>query len=582
MPIPPVGWGAVEILIWDYFTELLNQGHEVKIVNKLRQNSREQNDTNSSYCQQLITEINSGNYDFVHLHYDCLYHILPFLTCKKVGITSHYPYIDQPEKHMSDGYSNVFQSICNNTKHTIFALSKKDYNTFYKFSLNKTQIILMYNGANSNEIRCIDEINKSCSNNTIYLGKISERKGQYKYQHLNGINIIGPGGRELSNWKGEWSRDDVYTNLTNYGNMLLLSDGENGTPLVLKEALMAGLPIVINKHSADDLDLSLPFIDIISDDKLNDLSYIENIMNTNRKKQHMYKEIRQYAMQHFDWSVILKNYVNTINTLKPSNVINHNVTIVTAFFDINRETNGDGRKLDEYLSWIQKTLQLNCNMYIVTEKRFVEFMKKHRPIKYNTYIKEDILENAHYYKYLPEITTILNSPEYKQRVAHPDRVECKLPKYNIIQYSKFGWLENAIADNPFNTEYFFWMDAGCSRFFLNLDITQPYPRMSTINNSYNRFIIQARRDIFTYPIDDTFIWKADNLLVGTLFGGYYKSVIQVKELLEEIFNKEMLNKQNVNNEQLGLALVYKKYPELFSLFINNGNNHLPLFIELGK
>jgi len=32
-------------------------------------------------------------------------------------------------------------------------------------------------------------------------------------------------------------------------------------------------------------------------------------------------------------------------------------TLVTAFFDINRHTQGDGRTIDEYLQWIHKTLQ---------------------------------------------------------------------------------------------------------------------------------------------------------------------------------------------------------------------------------
>ena len=53
----------------------------------------------------------------------------------------------------------------------------------------------------------------------------------------------------------------------------------------------------------------------------------------------------------------------------------NNVTLVTAFFDIGRELNGDGRKLADYLEWIKKTLQLNCNLFIVTEKKFVDFMK---------------------------------------------------------------------------------------------------------------------------------------------------------------------------------------------------------------
>ena len=33
MPIPPTGWGAVEILIWDQKLALEKLGHEVQIVN---------------------------------------------------------------------------------------------------------------------------------------------------------------------------------------------------------------------------------------------------------------------------------------------------------------------------------------------------------------------------------------------------------------------------------------------------------------------------------------------------------------------------------------------------------------------
>ena len=33
MPIPPNGWGAVEMLIWDYYQILTEQGHDVEIIN---------------------------------------------------------------------------------------------------------------------------------------------------------------------------------------------------------------------------------------------------------------------------------------------------------------------------------------------------------------------------------------------------------------------------------------------------------------------------------------------------------------------------------------------------------------------
>ena len=255
----------------------------------------------------------------------------------------------------------------------------------------------------------------------------------------------------------------------------------------------------------------------------------------------------------------------------------NNVTLVTAFFDIGRELNGDGRKLSDYLEWIKKTLQLNCNLFIVTEKKFVDFMKDNRPSNYNTYIKEDILENASYYKYLPKMKEILNSEYYKTRIAYPNRVECKLPEYNVIQYSKFGWLADAIKENPFNSDYFFWMDAGISRFFLDTDINKKYPSNTIINNSDNKFIIQQRYDLNNYNMNENFIWSAENLMKGTMFGGYKNIVSKIGLLIEKVFEKEMLNNNNVNNEQLALALVYKNNPELFYLINDDRRYHLILF-----
>ena len=51
MPIPPKGWGAIESLIWDYYTEFSKIGNEVKIFN-------------STDFEQVVRDINSFNPDF--------------------------------------------------------------------------------------------------------------------------------------------------------------------------------------------------------------------------------------------------------------------------------------------------------------------------------------------------------------------------------------------------------------------------------------------------------------------------------------------------------------------------------------
>jgi hypothetical protein len=260
------------------------------------------------------------------------------------------------------------------------------------------------------------------------------------------------------------------------------------------------------------------------------------------------------------------------------------VTIVTAFFDINREERGDGRTIDEYKSWIKRTLQLNCNLFIVTEEKFKEFFIENRNPYYNTYIKVIEFKDLHYYKYYNRMKEIIESPEYKNKIADPNRVECVLPEYNIIQYSKFDCLQMAIIENPFKSEYFLWMDAGCSRFFLDVDISKSYPSKNGIellNQSNDRFIIQNRRDLMTFPIDDNFIWRSDNLLSGGMFGGSKSAIQIISNLLEHVFIEIMLNNKNVNNEQLALAIIWKEHAELFYLLNNNSPHHLIIFKWLG-
>ncbi len=319
MKIPPPGWGAVEILIWEYYQELIKYDHEVDIINIIRNNSYEQNSPNTEYSQNLINTINSKEYDFVHLHYDCLYHILPFLKCKNKGITSHYPYIDQKDKHTNDGYSKIFGEICNNNLHNIFTLSKKDYNTFYENSKDTSKIFLLTNGANHKEI--ISDINGCNKEKSIYIGKIEERKQQFKYCKISNIDFYGKclddNFKILDCYKGEFDHNNLMNIMKTYGNLVLLSKGE-ADPLVIKECMMAGLPIVTNKHSIEGLNFEeiKKYIDIIPDDKLEDLEYIENIIKENLKKQIYKEEIRKYALENFSWNFIIKNYLDIIEKIK--------------------------------------------------------------------------------------------------------------------------------------------------------------------------------------------------------------------------------------------------------------------------
>ena len=237
-------------------------------------------------------------------------------------------------------------------------------------------------------------------------------------------------------------------------------------------------------------------------------------------------------------------------------------TLVTAFFDINREQNGDGRKLEEYMEWMKNTLQINGNLYIVTEEKFVPFIQEHRPSQYPTVIKVQSLQDCRYYQYYDRICEILKSDLYKSRIQHPNRVECILPEYIVIIYNKFEWMEHAIEEDPFHTPSFFWIDMGISRFFLDVDVSKPYP--GPCIHTTDKFIIQQRYDLLHYPIDDNLVWRSDNLLKTGMFGGTKACVLPVSKAMEDVF-VNMLENGCVNNEQIGIAVVWKQHPEWFHL-----------------
>jgi glycosyltransferase involved in cell wall biosynthesis len=305
MPIPPPGWGAVEILIWDYYNELKKLGHSVMIIN-------------TKDIGKIIDIVNTYNFDFVHLHYDVYYIILFHLRCPRIAITSHYPYIDRIEKHREDGYDRMFNYLIKQSKFYNFVLADKDKDTFLRYGANPNYIKKIKNGINSS-LFSFEETPKF--DKTIYLGKITPRKNQSRYQNMDTIDFVGNCDDSSfnmirSNYLGEWTRERIHGELTNYVNLLLISEGE-ADPLVVKEALIAGLGVVINKSSSENLDTNQDFITVIEDEKAKDLEYVKEKLEENKKISITKRsEIRKYGISKFDISIEVESYLKVIESLE--------------------------------------------------------------------------------------------------------------------------------------------------------------------------------------------------------------------------------------------------------------------------
>jgi glycosyltransferase involved in cell wall biosynthesis len=239
-----------------------------------------------------------------------------------VAITSHYGYIEQLHKNIDHNYYmpifNGFKLISNSDKCYIFALSQGIKDTYIKNGMNPDKIYVTPNGARED----LFNFRKDCikPNESICVGKVENRKRQELILQY-GSNVYFAGnlatGIDFNNewYLGEWSKETLYSHLTDYANLVLLSNGE-ADPLVVKEALMAGLGVVISEYATANLDLSQPFISVVSEMQIRNKSFVKYVIEENRKKSiSMRNEIRQYAIDNFGWSKLVKNYVELIEKI---------------------------------------------------------------------------------------------------------------------------------------------------------------------------------------------------------------------------------------------------------------------------
>ena len=306
MEIPPKKWGAVEMLIWDYALILKELGHRVQIIN-------------TADKEIIKFEVEHGKFDIVHLHYDVYADILTDLIphCGRVIASSHYPYINTPAMWGRDRYGEHFPKLIDNKDFHLFASSQKDIETYVEFGALRENTWLSKLG-----VRCDPyQFNEYAQfDRTLHFSQICDRKRQYILEDLEDIDIFGrreAGKFRGKHYQGELQREVLNQAITNYSNFILLSEVENTTPLVVKESLICGLGVVVSEEVSVELDTSKSFIDVIPEDKINDIEYIQSVVDKNKRhSRQIRKEIRRYGIDTFGLENILAyEYIPKLQSL---------------------------------------------------------------------------------------------------------------------------------------------------------------------------------------------------------------------------------------------------------------------------
>ena len=296
LPIPPPGWGAVESLIWDMKLSLEKMGHDVQILNDPNPN-------------KMLNDMNQFEPDFVHINYDDWVPLYPHIKYP-CACTTHFAYLNVNRQEMMGPYKERVFDMFSLLKPVVFGLSDTVNEAYqYLAGIPPEKLFLNPNGVMLDNFRVTDDPKHSEA--SIYLAKVDHRKRQFLFQRIESLYYAGNLAEDrfdkFKNYLGEWKKETLFENLTEYANLVLLSDGE-AHPLVVAEAFSAGLGVVLSEWATANLDLNKKFITVIPEDMIHQTKYIEHKIIENREYSiHNRKEILDYAKQ-FEWTRMLTDY----------------------------------------------------------------------------------------------------------------------------------------------------------------------------------------------------------------------------------------------------------------------------------
>lgn len=137
-------------------------------------------------------------------------------------------------------------------------------------------------------------------------------------------------------------------------------------------------------------------------------------------------------------------------------------TLVTGLWDIKRgELKDFHRSFDHYLESFSQLLSLDFNMVIYVPKELESFVMSKRDMKKTKIIIRELENFRKEFDFFKDVTRIREKHSWNHRADWlKDSPQAKLEYYNPIVMSKFFMVHDAMVFNPFNSNYFFWIDAG--------------------------------------------------------------------------------------------------------------------------
>ena len=260
-----------------------------------------------------------------------------------------------------------------------------------------------------------------------------------------------------------------------------------------------------------------------------------------------------------------------------------NLTIVSGLWDISRA----GRDFSTYEEHFDKFLKIPCNMVLWIPSSLESFVKERRSDK-DTLIKiyelEDI-KNVMFNPFWDKWQKIRTDPAWKNQSGWlPESPQCKNDYYNPIVMSKMFFLHDSKIWNPFNTDYFMWLDAGISQTVYE-NYFYDKSNLEKITKQMDPFLFlsypyEADNEIHGFPVKDINRYASSEVKYvcrGGLFGGHIDFLSQANGEYYDLLNRST-EEGLAGTEESVFSIMSHLSPSNYRRFELDGNGLIVKFM----
>ena len=292
---------------------------------------------------------------------------------------------------------------------------------------------------------------------------------------------------------------------------------------------------------------------------------VDNFENGNRK-----------TLAFWDLDKIRNNIMNTNQEKK-------NTTVVTGLWDINRQ----GRDFQHYIDNFKLFLDIPQNLFIYIESKYEHIVWEKRN-KSNTFVKTYELSDIKniYSPHWDKTQEIRNNKKWVNQAGWLESSpQASLEWYNPIVQSKMFMLHDATIWNPFDSEYFFWLDAGITNTVPHSHLVENNV-LDSLSNYGNPFLFlsypyEANTEIHGFEINAMNMYSGDNVKYvcrGGLFGGHKDQIKEANATYYSLLQKT-LNSGYMGTEESLFTIMSYNEPDLYKRYELDGNGLIVKFTQ---